>query len=580
MAIAHRTILIALAMAAPLAAMAMADDTPPQPATVEGSVINIQNSRAIPRATVTLWRVKGLGSKSARADGNGHFIFEYVEPGTYRLMAEHQGFFADERRRESQPVLEVAAGDHVRNMGVRLVPAAIISGEVLDEYSEPVQNVAIKLLAMRMRLGQMYLSPAGNATTDDRGEYRIAGLHPGKYYVVAEYKSQQVTSDAIKTSISEKLVEHSQAGGTSRGNVLKLDVVPETAEPPFTYPSMFYPGTGDFQQAQAIGLNPGDEVAANFLLVSTPVVSIRGRVMNGMTSQPPKGASVAAFWTTYMEGEGMPARVSSEDGTFEIRGLAPGTYTVRANFNEDKQTYEGEETIEVGDQGAQNVQIAALPDFAAAGHVTIAEAKNAIARVLVEFAGEGTMPRVMARASYPDYKFDAQLRPERRYRAAVRNLPEDYYLKSLAISGHDVPPDNVMVSGTRGEMEIVLSPTGARIEGTLLDAKEEPTRGSILLVPDTPEPGPPDLFRRTSADSKGKFTLRGVAPGSYRLVALESVSLETEINDPDFFRTIGNRGQGLTVEESGKYTVSLKLDNAENHLADGSLAQGGKRDSF
>lgn len=565
MAIAHRTILISLALAASLPAMAMADDTPPQPATVEGSVINIQNSRAIPRATVTLSRVKGLGSKSARADGNGHFIFEYVEPGTYRLMAEHRGFFADERRRESQPVFEVAAGDHIRNMPVRLVPAAIISGEVQDEYSEPVQNVAIKLLAMRMRLGQMYLSPAGNATTDDRGEYRIAGLHPGKYYVVAEYKPQNAAPEAIKTAIAEKLVERSQPGGPSSGTVFKLDVVPETAEPPFTYPSMFYPATGDFRQAQAIGLNPGDEVAANFLLISAPVVSIRGRVTNGMTGQPPKGASVAAFWTPYMEGEGMPARVSPEDGTFEIRGLAPGSYTVRANFNEDKQTYEGEETIEVGNQGAQNVQIAALPDFAAAGHVTIVETRNAIARVLIEFAGEGTMPRVLARAGYPEYKFDAQLRPQRRYRATVRNLPEDYYLKSLAISGHDVPPDNVVVSGTRGEMEIVLSPTGARIEGTLLDAKEEPTRGSILLMPDVPEPGPPDLFRRTSADSKGKFTLRGVAPGSYRLLALESVSLETEINDPDFLRTVGNQGQALIVEENGKYTVALKLESSANH---------------
>ena len=551
-------------MAAPLAAMASTDDdTPPKPATVEGSVINIQNSRAIPRATVTLWRVKGMGSKSARADGNGHFIFEYVEPGTYRLMAEHQGFFADERRRESQPVFEVAAGDHVRNIPVRLVPAAIISGEVRDEYSEPVQNVAIKLLAMRMRLGQMVLSPAGNAMTDDRGEYRIAGLHPGKYYVVAEYNSQQKTVEAVRTAIAEKLVERTQAGDTSRGNVLKLDVVPETAEPPFTYPSMFYPATGDFRQAQAISLNPGDEAPANFLLISTPVVSIRGRIMNGMTGRSPTDASVAAFWTPYMQGEGMPARVSS-DGTFEIRGLAPGTYTVRAAFAEDKQTYEGEETVEVGNQGAQNVQIAALPDFAASGHVTLILTKIPIARVVVEFAGEGNMPRVMANANYPEYKFDAQLRPERRYRAAVRNLPEDYYLKSLAISGHDVPPDNVVVSGVRGEMEIVLSPTGARIEGTLLDAKEEPTRGSILLVPDIPEPGPPDLFRRTSADSKGKFTLRGVAPGSYRLVALESVSLETEINDPDFQRMIGNQGQGLIVEESGKYTVSLKLQSRDD----------------
>jgi hypothetical protein len=103
------------------------------------------------------------------------------------------------------------------------------------------------------------------------------------------------------------------------------------------------------------------------------------------------------------------------------------------------------------------------------------------------------VPALLARsnADYPEFKFEAQLRPDRRYYARARNLPEDYYLKSVAISGHDVPP------------------------------------------------------------------------GSYRLLALESVNLDSEINDPDFLRTIGNRGQAMIVEESGKYTVSLKLESGE-----------------
>jgi len=93
----------------------------------------------------------------------------------------------------------------------------------------------------------------------------------------------------------------------------------------------------------------------------------------------------------------------------------------------------------------------------------------------------------------------------------------------------------------------------------LYDSKDQPTRGSILLVPDVPQPGPPDLFRRASADGRGKFTLRGIAPGSYRLVTMESLSLDSELNSPEFLRSIGNRGDSLIVEESGKYTVSLRL---------------------
>ena len=460
-------------------------------------------------------------------------------------------------------MFEVAAGDHVKNMPVRLMPAAAVSGAILDEYNDPVQDVEIRLMAAQMRLGQMYLRLAAKATTDDRGEYRIPGLHPGKYYVLAEYKSKALTTLGSIVDNVNALQTALQTMTDNRGRPLTVDM-PKVPDPPYTYAPLFYPDTTDFRQAQSLKLNPGDEIAANFLLISAPVVSIRGKVTNGMTGQPPKGASVAAFWTTYMEGDGVPALVSSQDGSFEIRGVAPGIYTVRAGFTEDNQSYAGEQTVEVSDQGAQNVQIAALPDFVAAGHVTVIGDVQKPKRVLIEFAGEGLTPRIRATANAPELKFEAQLRPARRYYAVVRNLREDYYLKSLAIAGHELPPDNVVVSGIRGDMEIVLSPRGAQIEGALFGAKDEPTRGSILLVPDVAQPGPPDLYRRASADSKGKFSLRGVAPGSYRLLALESVNLDAEINEPDFLSRIGNRGQGLIVEESGKYSVVLKLEMAES----------------
>ena len=46
-------------------------------------------------------------------------------------------------------------------------------------------------------------------------------------------------------------------------------------------------------------------------------------------------------------------------------------------------------------------------------------------------------------------------------------------------------------------------------------------------------------------------------------MAVENLSLEDEINDPDFLRTIANRGESLMVEENGKYSVTLKLETSE-----------------
>src|SRR5207302_9231901 len=162
-------------------------------------------------------------------------------------------------------------------------------------------------------------------------------------------------------------------------------------DPAYTYASHVYPSNSDYRQAQSLRLSPGDEIAINFLLISAPVVSIRGRVTNGMTGGPPAGAQVSAFWTPYMGGDGIPAQVSKQNGAFEIRGLAPGTYTLRTSFTEDKLAFEGEQTVEVGNRGAENVQIAALPHFAAAADATIVvDLKNRIALGKLACPGERT----------------------------------------------------------------------------------------------------------------------------------------------------------------------------------------------
>jgi hypothetical protein len=569
MATIFRTVFIALALNASLAAQ-VPDLHPNNPtpgllelptAVVEGSVINIQNNRTIPRASVSLSRLKGGGGKSVRADGNGHFIFEHVEAGSYRLIAERQGFFTDARYREYQPILEVTDGQHLKNVPVRLMPSALVTGQLLDEYNDPVQDVEVRLLTIKMRLGQMVLSPAGKTVTDDRGQYRIPGLHPGRYYVVAEHKQARSAVDPARAAVAQQLARQTAiANSRNNGADIPPPPQPDTTEPAFTYPPLFYPATDDFQQAQALVLKPGDEVEADFIMFSAPVVSISGRATNGMTGAPAGTAQVSAYWTPYIEAEGIPARVSMEDGRFEVRGVAPGHYTLRGSFTAEGISYVGEQTVEVGIRGAQNVEIALLPDFVATGHVSTGDTQySVLARSVIEFAGEGMLPRVRAKAVPYEYKFEAQLRQDRRYHAIIRNLPEDFYLKSVALSGHEVPPDRVVVNGTRGDMELIVSPAGGHVEGVLYDSKDQPTRGSILLVPDAPQPGPPDLFRRTSADGKGKFTLRGVAPGSYRLVPMESMNLDTEINSPDFLRTISNRGDSLIVEEGGKYTVSLRL---------------------
>ena len=532
---------------------------PPESATVEGMVINAENSRPVPRAQVVLQRIRGpQASKSVRTDGNGRFIFRNVDPGTYRLSAERQGFFSDSHKRGFEPMFDVAPGAYVKDMPVRLMPTSVITGSIVDEYNDPVQKVEIRVLSVHVRVGQIALTPEGTAFTDDRGEYRIPGLRPGKYYVAAEYKQNNLPDLTPQGPDARRFARLRGPDGTMQMTELKnsLEATPESA---FTYLPLFYPNTSDFLQAQRLPVNPGDEVHANFVFLTMPSVSISGHIVNGLTGQPAIGATVSAYWTEYLENSGVPGLVSQKDGTFVVHGLAPGLYTLRTSFTDGSDSYTDQRSVQVGREGLQNVQLSGLPDFSATGRVTVEGVKRpAINQVTVGFIAEGATPSVHANATRSNFTFAAQLHPQTRYHVNIPGLPEDYYLKSVLISGHEMPKDDVVVTGRRGEIELVISPSGGHIEGTLFDQKQQPTHGSVLLVPDIFNPCPPELFSRTSADTQGKFTLHGVSPGTYKLIAFESIDLNEEIHQPDFLSSLANQGQNITVDESGFYIVAVK----------------------
>jgi Carboxypeptidase regulatory-like domain len=159
-------------------------------------------------------------------------------------------------------------------------------------------------------------------------------------------------------------------------------------------------------------------------------------------------------------------------------------------------------------------------------------------------------------------RFQVKLHPGDRYTVAARGLPADYYLKAVRISGHDVERNDVVVSDRRGEMELVLSPDGGHIEGLVVDEKDQPTNGAVVMVPEEEKRSFADLFRKTGANSKGAFTLRGVPPGTYKLLAFDDVDLDDLINHPELLQHYADRAQSVIVSEKGNYSVPLQIIRA------------------
>jgi protocatechuate 3,4-dioxygenase beta subunit len=527
-------------------------------ASIEGMVVNAANGRVVPRATVILRSSEHLISKSTMADDTGHFQFTGLEAGFYRLNAQQQSFFTDPHRRTFHPVIALSDGQFVKDLVLRLLPTAVVTGQILDEHNDPMEHVQVKLLSREYHKGRLTLMLAGLGITDDRGEYRIYEVRPGHYYLLAELdpKLRKKGVEVIAAPGVMGLIDRSGRQGEGDG--------PEP-ESPITYPPLFYPATTDFPQATALAIGPGDEARASFVFVSMPSVSIRGVVINGVTGERVKNAEVSAYWTDVFGANGGSfAGVSRDNGTFEIPGIPPGAYTLRTSFTDESGAFTGEQTAEVGPHGVDNVLLAGLPDFNIQGHVIFEGENSKVPKhVSVDFSPARIAGSYRVRAEGASLEFQGTLRPSEQYTINAVNLPDDDYLKDLRSDGHSIERNHLAGTGPRQQIEIVISPAGGHIEGVVWDQKDQPVSASVLLVPDTAHRTYFDLFRKTHSNREGKFTLRGVPPGTYTLLALDGVDPDELINDPDLLKSYLDRGESLMVSEGGHYAPLLHLVSSE-----------------
>jgi hypothetical protein len=65
-----------------------------------------------------------------------------------------------------------------------------------------------------------------------------------------------------------------------------------------------------------------------------------------------------------------------------------------------------------------------------------------------------------------------------------------------------------------------------------------------------------DRFRRTVSDQSGRFTLHGVPPGSYTLIAWESMDADACYN-PQFLSNYEQQGQALRVSEGERKNIQI-----------------------
>ena len=147
------------------------------------------------------------------------------------------------------------------------------------------------------------------------------------------------------------------------------------------------------------------------------------------------------------------------------------------------------------------------------------------------------------------------------YWVGVAGAPPDYYLKAARLGGEDLLENGLEIAGGRlpGPLELTLSPNGARVEGVVLTEVNQPFGGAqVTLVPEKRRRDRLEFYKSTTTDQYGRFTLRGIPPGEYKLFAWEEIERGAQ-RDPKFLKPHEGRGQEVRLREGEQSAVELKL---------------------
>jgi hypothetical protein len=509
------------------AAVLSAQQAPPsKPGKVEGVVLNSVTNDPVKKATVTLQAQGQPTNHSATTDATGHFHFDSVEPGKYMAIANRDGFIpAQESLRNpwAKPNT-VAEEQEVKDVSVKLIPLAVVSGHVFDEDGDPVVRASVQALRyVRGRARQ--LNPSGYATTNDLGEYQLLDLEPGRYYFLA----------AVQPRLA-RLPPHTKS-----------------ATPEQAYPDTFYPSALQAEQATASQVAAGAQLnGIDFRVHKAPAFHIRGKAVNGRTGEPLRNAQILIQTRgSVFFGNVRP----QQDGTFDARGVVSGSYTLICQ-TEDLYS---RQVIDVGDHDVDDVQLMVSPPFEISGTVRLegdpppSEHRGQMRVNLVEMMGGGAAAVVNADGTF-------SLKVTHGLYDIYASCDAGAYVKSIRFGDQDVTSGKIdLTQQSSGALNIVCGTDVGQIQGSVQNENGEPAaQAMISVVPEGEHQGRQDLFFQLMSGENGKFEYRDLAPGDYKVFAWESMDQEM-MRSAEFQKAFESRGAAVSISPGGNASVQVKM---------------------
>jgi hypothetical protein len=136
------------------------------------------------------------------------------------------------------------------------------------------------------------------------------------------------------------------------------------------------------------------------------------------------------------------------------------------------------------------------------------------------------------------------------------------YLKSAHFGDKDVRFTAFEVAGGNATLNIVVSMQTSTVEGQVEAGQSKAKRAGVLLAPVGAYHNLARFYYGTAADDEAKFKLRGIAPGRYKIFAVEKMAAES-FRNPEAADQLDQFGELIDVPEGVTLEAHPKLIPAD-----------------
>jgi hypothetical protein len=438
------------------------------------------------------------------------------------------------------------------------------------------------------------------ATTDDRGVYRLLSLEPGDYFVAFVWRDTSVplaTAEMMRAGINgsnpqvqqmvrERLTLQPNVGVAGSAATIQVggsvrDLPPGWPPPPssdsavFIYPTRFYPGVPSAGRATVVTVTSGqDRIGIDLTLSPMKTVSVSGTLIG------PEGLVASTALRLMPTGDEATseletsATMTDPQGGFTFLGVTPGQYVVAAlrtpapRVVADDPTLFAATAVSVGNRDVRDVLVTLQRGARVAGRVEFDgtreqpdAAKVIGVAVRLERADAETSPLPPGHADATG-AFKTPGAPPGRYFVRVA-APPGWTLRDVLAGGRDISETPLDLGATDvNDVIVTFTDRPTRVAGSALTSSGTPDPDAIVIALPVDQSAwsgdgvNPRRVRSTHAARNGSFTIVGLPPGEYSVVAIHE-DTAPEWQDPRVLEGLARTGSRVRLAEGDARQLDL-----------------------